>query len=238
MDNLPPVVTNEFQTLLETLDDLEIAKAIAPAQSDHAVVGFVAEGTEGEECPAYRPTRDELRQIVRYWTQVRLDIHLDWCFLGQVGGRDFRLDTYAASRLGKLALVLGDECVDQVENEVVQNERRRIGEDAWRIFIHGTEHEKAELREMNWKNYEYRDVKLQDKALMDKAFAFLKANPTKIYLDEAGDLWHLSEGCVESTDYDPNRLMLRIRTPNGAWSVAPDYSLSRPSTWQSPYGLR
>lgn len=235
MDNQP--LPNESQAAQETLADLDFAQAIAPVQFDNAVVGFVEEihGTEGEECPEYKPTRDELRQIARYWAEVRLDIKLEWFLWQSSGSRAIRMAPYAAHRLDKLAHVLGEEVVQQAVCEVRQAARRRMGGKVWRIFSEGTELEQDEYRDKLEATYEYLELKRQDKALTDKAFEFLKANPTKIYFDDAGDLWSLTESRFD--DNPAANLLLRITRPDGTWGLAGDYSVVRPSGWQAPYGL-
>lgn len=235
MDNQP--LPNENQASQESLDDRDFAKAIAPVYFDNAVVGFVEEihGTEGEECPEYKPTRDELLQIARYWAEVSLDIQLEWFYWLTSGSRAIRLAPYAAHRIDKIALVLGEEAVQQAVRDVWKRARRLMGEEVWRIFSEGTELERDEYRDKLEATYEYLKLKCQDKTLTDKVFAFLKANPTKIYLDDAGDLWSLTESRFE--DDPAANLMLRITAPDGTISVARGYSLVRPSKWQAPYGL-
>lgn len=241
MHNQSSKLATESQTSQEALNDLELAEAIAPLRSGQFVMGFVHEihGLDGEEVTGYRPTRCELREIVRYWAKVRLDIALDWFFWESTGSTEIRLDPYAASRLGKLARVLGDDTVEQVLREVRQKERRSIGAGTWRIFTQGTPHEWDEFRELMQTTHQYLDLKRQDKALMDRVFSFLEANPSKVYLDDAGDLWSFTDHSDEHQDNDPEaRLMLRVTTPDGASAMAPEYTLIRPSRWQPPYGLR
>jgi hypothetical protein len=90
------------------------------------VIGYVEEihGPDSEECAEYRPTRHEVRQLVRHWAKVRLDIALDWFFYEMTGSREIRLGPYADARLARLEEVLGAEAVRQVVAEVEAEQKR------------------------------------------------------------------------------------------------------------------
>jgi hypothetical protein len=113
-------------------------------------IGFVDEvnGPGAEEVDFYKPTRHELKMLARYWAKTQLDIQVSWFFYRQAGSTDIRLEPYAANRLRRLSEAIGREVVDALVKELQQDQRKKMGDEFWRVFIgEATEEEKARVND-------------------------------------------------------------------------------------------
>jgi hypothetical protein len=197
-------------------------------------------GQVEEVCAGYQPTRDELFLLARDWAQTRLDIALNSFFYWLSGSIEFRRSSYAAVRLSRLAEVLGEEEVRRAEEEVEAEARRKIGAAHWRIFTEGTPEEKRRVADEVQETSDYLDGKRQDRATQAKALDYLRDHPTGFYLDEAGDLWSLTEWATWATPRagEPGeRLHLRVTTARGVPAVVTVDAVERRDDRFAPFGL-
>jgi hypothetical protein len=108
-------------------------------------IGYVdmVNGQGAIECPQYRPTYYELRQIAKYWYLESLDHNL-FCFVHSVYGSDWsRIMAYANRRLARLGKVLGEEAMQEVLGEAKKEvcERFNFNDREWAIFERGDSEE-------------------------------------------------------------------------------------------------
>src|SRR5215510_8641780 len=75
-------------------------------------------GIGADEVPEFVPTRNELIQLVKYWTKKTIDIDYFYFLWGQAGG-EWRLLGYANSRISKIAYLLGNAEVESANPRVV-----------------------------------------------------------------------------------------------------------------------
>jgi hypothetical protein len=115
------------------------------------LVGYLDEvnGPGAAEVAGFVPTRHELLELARYWTNVAVEIEYDWFLFDQVGSSDIRRQPFAWRRVGRIQELLGDEVcnvVDQVYEEYGKKQKPRY----WEAFRHGsTEQQKAVKDELN-----------------------------------------------------------------------------------------
>ena len=89
-------------------------------------------------CSRYKPMREELFHLARYWAEARLDYDMAWFYHRQsASGARHR----ASARLIWLAEVLGEDEVRRAVEEINAACRSRMGEDHWRIFTTGPQEE-------------------------------------------------------------------------------------------------
>lgn len=75
-------------------------------------------GPDARECAVYRPTHAELKQLVRHWVRIRLEIH-DIRGNYELSASEIRRDSYAAGRLAQIGDVIGDIEMRRVTAEVI-----------------------------------------------------------------------------------------------------------------------
>ena len=92
--------------------------------------------------PGGYTTRYEMLALARHWRSRILDIELEWFYFQQTGSSEIRVGPYANRRLRRIADVIGEAAVEEVVTEVEEEQRRRMGEEHWRIFTEGTQEEK------------------------------------------------------------------------------------------------
>ena len=122
---------------------------LAPWKAGPFRTGYLDEihGDGGAECTAYSPTQHELLVIARHWLRRRLDIRLDWFYFQRSSSSGIRLEPYASKRLSRIAGVIGKAAVEEVVTEVEEEQRRRMGEEDWRVFVEGTDEERNAIVE-------------------------------------------------------------------------------------------
>jgi hypothetical protein len=125
---------------------------LAPIGRKGMVIGYVDDihGGGGFECGEYRPTRHELEAIATHWATRSAGIQV-WRFYTRQGcSEDMRLEPYASMRLKRIADSIGEEAVRKVIDEVWEAERKKMGEEDWRVFTEGTEAEWAAVVERTY----------------------------------------------------------------------------------------
>lgn len=95
--------------------------------------GDSANGIGAEEMAVFAATRDEVRQLYKYWAQQAIEIALDWFLYQQIGGSESRLRSYAGHRLGCIEETLGPEECDALWTATEAEMAARCG-DLWRMF--------------------------------------------------------------------------------------------------------
>jgi len=115
-----------------------------------------------DPCPGYVPTREELIALARHWAKERLDTALERfvaAFCGSDGSADMFLMAHASDRLHLIAKVIGEEACQKVIAQVEEKERRSLGDERWRIFLHGSEAEKYQVAMENCRRIEHEQSK-------------------------------------------------------------------------------
>jgi hypothetical protein len=190
---------------------------------------------EAEEALAYPLTRDELLVLARYWAKETLKAQLYRFFVAY--DYDWRLLAYAPRRLDRIADQLDPDAVRGAVAEAEEEARRGISDEEWRVFTEGTGEEWDRALERAEEDAHYLHRKCLDKETQERAFAHLRDHPGQVYLDEAGDLWWLSEP-FRGSGVPAGRLVLRVTIPRGEPTFALGYALEKPPEWCPPYGLR
>jgi hypothetical protein len=103
-------------------------------------------GPGAAEVVGFVPTRHELLELAKYWTNVAVDIEYDWFLYGQVGSSDMRRRPFARRRIGRIQELLGD-AVDKVVGEVYEEYGKKQDPRSWEVFLHGTEEQRKAFKE-------------------------------------------------------------------------------------------
>jgi hypothetical protein len=185
----------------------------------------------------YRPTDEELRLLTRHWVEVERQFILHYFLYNQVSSSARHLRDHASTRLALLAEHLGADVVGEIEDEVKDRERHNLGPDLARSFASGCPDEWHRVQQEIWQIDKYLTAKQEDEATREKAFAFLKVHPDKIFFDDAGDLWSLIVYPWSKEGLAPDGLVLQVMTAQGNSATLPAYQVERPVGWVEPYGL-
>lgn len=184
-----------------------------------------------EECPSYPLTREELRQLARYWANFREEnahfIYAYQCF----GGSDLRDGWFADDRLALMNDILGKDVVDAVFAEVKAEQHRRDGWEYWDATRRDDDDYRVKMRQDDDKDDAYRREKTMDEEKIRQIFDDLSKNPFGYRIDESGDLWTF----VRSED--GKRLVLHFRMIDGAGTTFPQYSIAAPFRWTPRFGI-
>jgi len=116
------------------------------------VMGLVDEvnGLGSAPCPDYVPTRHEALLLARYWSDKVLDHDTDFFYTQTVGSDDWRILAYAIRRLDRIAETLGTEPVQAVYDEVEARYRKKMGEEVWNLYKHGSKEEQERFCAELW----------------------------------------------------------------------------------------
>lgn len=87
----------------------------------------------------YKPTQDELLELCRYWATTRLNAALDRSLYGRKVAATTALILHAGKRLSLIAMAIGIPPCRKIVAEVEEQARRRIGDEKWQTFLHGSE---------------------------------------------------------------------------------------------------
>jgi hypothetical protein len=102
-----------------------------------------------EAVPEFVVTRQELRQLARYWYDERI-VHDFWFFIYQTtGGSDLCEHFMIKDHLSRLTQVLGRKAMQEAWDDAVKSVRERnpdITDEDWRVFTSGTEDEQHAWR--------------------------------------------------------------------------------------------
>ena len=109
--------------------------------SHHAeIVGTHIKATEVAD---YNPTRDELIQLVKYWTEVLLEVRYFQQFrTGMHEGNNWTLNYEAKSRISRITKLIGEKTVNQVIDEVYTKSGKTQDKKRWKSSLFGTEKDK------------------------------------------------------------------------------------------------
>jgi hypothetical protein len=108
---------------------------------------------DGNEVPDFVPTLHELKQLALYWTNEQLEHEFALFAYQQGGSSERRYWNLIDSRLNRLAEILGEEAMQQVDKDAVASYRQRyttINDEDWRVFTTGTEKEQEAWRTKLW----------------------------------------------------------------------------------------
>jgi hypothetical protein len=116
-------------------------EGLATLRAGSFAIGYVDEvnGGGGEEM-AFIPTRHELLQLVKYWTEKAFNIEFDWFLYQQYGSSDLRKHHFAWRRVARIESAIGEAAVTRAVDEIADDLARK-GE-GWRIFLRGTDEER------------------------------------------------------------------------------------------------
>jgi len=115
---------------------------LLPSGNSQFVIGYVDEvnGEGAEEiAAAFVPTRAELLQLARYWTERVLDLEYTFFLFTSTGSYECRILGFGTRRIERIRAVLGAEAVDAVEMEVYKEYAKTIDPREWATFLNGDE---------------------------------------------------------------------------------------------------
>jgi hypothetical protein len=105
-----------------------------------------------EEVPEFVPTRNELIQLVKYWTKKTIDIDYFYFLWGQE--EEWRLLGYANSRLSKIAYLLGNAEVERAIAVAYDEYGSDQDPKLWDIFLNGTAEDRKQVQDDIWRHIE------------------------------------------------------------------------------------
>jgi len=137
MSDKRKIVTNKDNELLH------------PWGNEMFTIGYVEQvnGPGAEEFPEFDPTRHELIQIVKYWTEEWLDLDYFMFLYNQTGSDWLRKSHFAHRRVGRIAEILGDDEVKKTIDEVYTQFGKTKDKRTWDIFLNGTEEQREEIQD-------------------------------------------------------------------------------------------
>jgi len=104
------------------------------------------------ETPDFVPTRGELLQLVKYWSEVKLNDDWSYFCYPQTGSDSW--GPFAACRIGKIARLLGDAEVVKVIDEVYAEFGKQQDQRYWNIFLNGDEKQWEAASDEIWREAE------------------------------------------------------------------------------------
>lgn len=114
-------------------------------------------GEDGKEVTEFVVTRHELKQLARYWAEVRIEHDYFYFVSTCSGSSQWRWNVYIDRRLDRLTKVLGHEEMQRVWDDAVESYRQchpEITDENWRVFTSGTEEEREAWRKAVWEEEE------------------------------------------------------------------------------------
>jgi hypothetical protein len=175
-------------------------------------------------------TREELEALLRHWHRKVLDYEYFEFIAAQSMWRE---KYYANERARRLEDILG-EAADAVVRDVERDEEARMGRDHWRVFRRGTAEEADQACAEIHADLDRCSQKVRNPG---QPVAFLRAHPTRVFLDADGDLWYWKEDrSAAPADGRPD-LVLAIRTPHSGGTSSRLVRMPMPDGWSPPYGL-
>jgi hypothetical protein len=108
------------------------------------VVGYVDEvnGPGSVEVAGFAATRHELMQLVKYWSDLAIDLQFSWFIDQSVGSSETRLEPFAWRRISRIADVLGNDLVSAAVQQAYEEYGRGCDPRAWHVFRNGTPEER------------------------------------------------------------------------------------------------
>jgi hypothetical protein len=101
---------------------------------------------QDEEFPEFRPTRHELIALAKYYAESAIDMEYFIFLYRTYGCSDLRVRDFGWAQVGRIRRLLGEE-VDTAIEEVYRTYGLKQEEQAWKIFLHGSEAERSALQE-------------------------------------------------------------------------------------------
>ena len=122
--------------VVRNMDD----KQLEPIGNARLIIGSVYEvnGDGAQEIPEFVPTRNELLELVKYWTQVATKVAwFDWIY-GQTGSTEIREQHFARLRVDRIAKLIGEDEVNEAVDTAIAAMGEEPGSDIfWTIFQEG-----------------------------------------------------------------------------------------------------
>jgi hypothetical protein len=188
-----------------------------------------------EEVDGIRPTKEELRELARYWAGVILDYQYGTCSNPMLPRDQWLPWACASMRLDDIRKVIGEDAVREVVGEVEDRMRRRMGDTRWRVFRGDTQGEGLDLGEELNAEMDYAFAKSEDLPLVQKALSYLSANPQRVFFDEDGDLWFLAE--VDERNAGKRDVLNLVLLTWRGYRTALWQTVPKPCDWFPPYRL-
>jgi len=127
-------------------DECEYEKIVDGNDDEFRDIGGRSSTSSSELFPDFTPTRDELNQLTRHHLKLLYEIDVSYGLYGIASGSDNRDYLSAKERLALIERAIGADAVQEINREVGEEYRRRIGDRAWRIMKSGSPEERAQLR--------------------------------------------------------------------------------------------
>jgi hypothetical protein len=214
--------------------------AFAPLHSGWFVFECIdaIHGREAQECGNYKPTRHELRALVRHWTTVELNLDMESFLYRRPGNAERRMVAYASSRIEYLEKVLGGDAFYEEYDAVMREARRRLGEELWEVYMDAPRDELEMIAAEVQRQLSHLDQRRADHVTQEKALAHLRQHPCGYYLDDVGDLWSLTDDGRVAGGGSGEWLVLRVTMARGTACLIPGCTVPRPTGWYPPFGIR
>jgi hypothetical protein len=136
-------------------------------------------------------------------------------------------------RTHRMKEILGDHAASAVMADVEREMRASMGSEVWRIRYHGKKEETHQLVVET----EVEMYRVSDKSCdSGPEVAFLRQHPTRVFIDDDGDLWYLMPDPRANNTADRPDLVLAILSPRGQGTYGHPL-MPMPVGWFKPYGL-
>jgi hypothetical protein len=136
-----------------TVDDAknlsEDAQGLGPRHTGPFAFGFVdmIVGEGGVEGPGFVATKNEILQLVRYWTTEIVDLDFSFFLHGATGSSEWRTREFANRRLNAIGKLIGQREVTTAVEQATETFARRVDARAWKVFWEGTKEEQEEFQQ-------------------------------------------------------------------------------------------
>jgi len=182
--------------------------------------------------PGYQVTREELLILGRHWFKKRTLAEMSCFFEGRDDSDSRAQDIHYQDQMARIGAMLDGNARLQIIEEFETEQRSTIGREKWYAYADGDTEVRDDLVARADADQRRLARKTDDPDVCGQAFEFLRACPTRVFIDGDGDMWHLAE----SHDADKTALELKVVSPAGHDMRTNDFVLECTPVWFRPFG--
>lgn len=104
--------------------------------------------------PEFIATYEEVCELARFWLDQLYNLDVFWLTTGWTGGSENRRHMYARRRVAQIEKIIGEEQLQQVNEQVAEKYRQMVGDRVWRILTSGNMEEVERLQDEMFVGFE------------------------------------------------------------------------------------